>query len=188
MNTFPRPENDSTWSCPKGPRPEYHNDHHTRTRDFDAAAADAYVYGPQQQQQHDAPSWSSLESHALYSVCLVSKHLRDVARPIPYHGFMPGYGNSWRSSRYTWEGRLTSLMRTVAERCGLAAQVRILHARFDLIKTLSNKEALLAFEHAMHVLGMHQAGGWRLRLADGAEPRRLYSNHECEKTATMPIS
>jgi hypothetical protein len=63
-------------------------------------------------------------------------------------------------------------MRTVAERRDLAAQVRIIHVRFDLIKTLSNKEALLGFEQAMLVLGMHQAGGWRLRLADGAEPRR----------------
>lgn len=63
-------------------------------------------------------------------------------------------------------------MRTVAERRDLAAQVRILHARFDLIKTLSNKEALLAFEHAVKALGMHRAGGWYLRLADGAEPTR----------------
>ncbi|KAL4871123.1 hypothetical protein BDV12DRAFT_194769 [Aspergillus spectabilis] len=37
---------------------------------------------------------------------------------------MPGYGDSWRSDLYTWDGRLTSFMRTVARRRDLAATVK----------------------------------------------------------------
>ncbi|KAL4867295.1 hypothetical protein BDV12DRAFT_186813 [Aspergillus spectabilis] len=55
---------------------------------------------------------------------LVSQNLCKTIQPILYHDFMLGYGDSWRSDLYTWNGQLTSFMRTVARRRDLAAPVR----------------------------------------------------------------
>lgn len=83
---------------------------------------DAYFRG--KQQQSDQPSWYSLKLQTLLSLCLVCKRLRDIVQPILYHDFMLGYGDSWCSDLYTWDGRLTSFMRTVAQRRDLAALVK----------------------------------------------------------------
>lgn len=87
---------------------------------------DAYSRGQHQQHQQypDESSWYSLDRHALFSLCLMSRRLRDIAQPILYHEFALGAGDSWRSSRYAWDGRLPSFLRTLAERGDLAGLVR----------------------------------------------------------------
>ncbi|KAI1260613.1 hypothetical protein F5Y18DRAFT_251803 [Xylariaceae sp. FL1019] len=90
-------------------------------------AAVPRVYFPSRQQESDQPSWYSQDLHALHSVCLVSRRLRDIAQSILYHEFVPGYGDSWRSMRYSWGSRLTKFLRTVSLRRELAAMVQGLY-------------------------------------------------------------
>lgn len=87
---------------------------------------DAYFQGHHQHhhQHPDEPSWYSLDRHALFSLCLMSRRLRDIAQPVLYHEFALGAGDSWRSTHYAWEGRLPSFLRTVTERRDLAHLVR----------------------------------------------------------------
>ncbi|KAJ0424966.1 hypothetical protein BJY00DRAFT_298899 [Aspergillus carlsbadensis] len=83
---------------------------------------DAYFRGDEQ--EPDEPSWFSLKLQPLLSLCLVSKRWRDIAQPILYREFTLGYGESWRSEEYTWDGRLVAFMLTVARRRDLAALVK----------------------------------------------------------------
>ncbi|KAI0199251.1 hypothetical protein F4808DRAFT_433167 [Astrocystis sublimbata] len=85
------------------------------------------AYFPSRGQLMDGQSWYSLDVHALYSVCLVSRRLCDVAQAILYHEFVPGYGDSWLSRQYSWAGRLTGFLQTVTRRRDLAHLVRRLY-------------------------------------------------------------
>jgi hypothetical protein len=89
-------------------------------------------YVPDRQQELDQPSWYSLDLQALYSSCLVSRRLCQIAQPILYHEFVPAYGDSWRSRKYSWNGRLSCFLRTVALRRDLAALVRRFYLSFYL--------------------------------------------------------
>ncbi|PLB46034.1 hypothetical protein P170DRAFT_467201 [Aspergillus steynii IBT 23096] len=75
-------------------------------------------------QESDQPSWYSLKLQTLLSLCFVTRRLCEIVQPILYHEFMLGYGDSWRSDVYAWDGRLISFMRTVAQRRDLAALVK----------------------------------------------------------------
>ncbi|KAI9035003.1 uncharacterized protein KD926_004830 [Aspergillus affinis] len=101
----------------------------------------AYVQDDEQQMP-DQPSWYSLECQTLSTLCLVSKHMRHVVEPILYREFMPGYGGSWRSTLYTWEGRLTSFMRTIAERQDLAALVKQLYIHPYLLRPFEGNDLI----------------------------------------------
>lgn len=46
---------------------------------------------------------------------------------------MPGYSDSWRSNLYSWDGRLTSFMRSVARRRDLAALVKRIYVHPSLV-------------------------------------------------------
>ncbi|QPC62654.1 hypothetical protein HYE67_004885 [Fusarium culmorum] len=80
-----------------------------------------------EEQQPDAKSWYSIERNTLFAACLASKGLRDIAQPILYHEFVLGYGDSWKSDLYDWEGRLISFMRTLARRPDLCRQVKVVY-------------------------------------------------------------
>ncbi|KAI0426464.1 hypothetical protein F5Y09DRAFT_318831 [Xylaria sp. FL1042] len=82
------------------------------------------IYFPSKQQECDQPSWYSLDLQALYSTCLVSRRLFNIAQSILYHEFVPGYGDSYISMRYEWTGRLTCFLRTVTLRRDLANLVQ----------------------------------------------------------------
>jgi hypothetical protein len=75
-------------------------------------APDASLHGTEQ--HRGQRSWYSLNCHVLFSLCLVSRRFRNIAQAILYHQSIPGYRDSWRSTMYTWDGRLTSFMRTMA--------------------------------------------------------------------------
>ncbi|CAJ2502721.1 Uu.00g101150.m01.CDS01 [Anthostomella pinea] len=105
-------------------------------------------------QQHDDPSWYLKEHQALFSVCLASKRLYGIAQPVLHHAFMPGYGDSRRSSRSTWDGRLTAFMRTMTERRDLASMVRRVYINHYLIERIDLQQAEYAFGHAAAALGI----------------------------------
>ncbi|KAI1807834.1 hypothetical protein F4811DRAFT_549597 [Daldinia bambusicola] len=93
-----------------------------------------YIQGTRQRSKD--PSWYSLDCQALHLLCLTSKNFRDIAQPILYHDFMPGYGDSWRSESYEWGGPLAYFLRTVTQRNDLAAQVRRVYIHPLLVKNL----------------------------------------------------
>lgn len=76
------------------------------------------------------------QRHLLRNLCLVSRQLRQLVEPILYQEFMPGYGDRWCYTRYTWDRRLTVFMRTVARRRDLAAHVRRIYIHPHLITDL----------------------------------------------------
>ncbi|KAL4756297.1 uncharacterized protein BDW70DRAFT_154311 [Aspergillus foveolatus] len=61
-------------------------------------------------------------------------------QPILYRDFMLGYGDSWRSELYTWDGRLLSFLRTVARRRDLAGLVKRIHILPHLLQ--ASREAV----------------------------------------------
>ncbi|KAL2836455.1 hypothetical protein BJY01DRAFT_258645 [Aspergillus pseudoustus] len=81
------------------------------------------VYFHDGSQESSEPAWYSLQLQPLLSLCLVCKRLGNLAQPLLHREFLLGYGDSWRSNRFTWSGRLIGFMRTVARRRDLAAQV-----------------------------------------------------------------
>lgn len=99
---------------------------------------DAYLRGTRQ--DYEKPSWYSLDHHTLFSMCLVSKGFYHATQPVLYHEIILGYGDSWRSDLYTWDGRLTSFMRTVAQRRDLAALVKRVYIHPYLLESLPLEE------------------------------------------------
>lgn len=117
-----------------------------------STAADAYFSGTQQKENEQ--SWYSLDRHALFNLCLVSKRFREIAQTVLYHEFVLGYGDSWRSGLYTWDGRLTSFMRTVSQRPELAALVKSVYIHPYLLKPVGEEETRDALEQAAHALNI----------------------------------
>ena len=95
---------------------------------------------PGPEQDPNQPSWYSLERHTLFSLCLISRRFREIAQPILYHEFIPGYGRSWRSKLYSWDDRLTSFSRTVKIRRDLAACVKWIYIRPELLKPIFDED------------------------------------------------
>lgn len=120
----------------------------------DITALNSFFYSTpfQQQQQKDQPSWYSLDCQALCSLCLVSRGFCNIAQPILYHGFMPGYADSWRSTLYTWDGRLTSFMRTIIERRDLAFLVKRIYIHPFLLSPVTPNEAQDVLQLAANAL------------------------------------
>ncbi|KFY07211.1 hypothetical protein V492_07344 [Pseudogymnoascus sp. VKM F-4246] len=100
-----------------------------------STAPDAYFRGTEQLIAER--SWHSLQCGTLFSLCLVSRHFRNVVQPILYREFVPGYGDSWISELYTWDGRLVSFLRAITERPDLAALVKRVYIHSLLVKCIS---------------------------------------------------
>ncbi|KAF7536617.1 hypothetical protein G7Z17_g13013 [Cylindrodendrum hubeiense] len=123
----------------------------------------------QQQREEQKPnerSWYSLERQPLLSLCLVSKRTRDVAQPILYHEFVLGYGDSWRSKAYSWDGRLASFTRTVAQRWDLARYVKVVSIHSRLLDVVQEDEARIALMEGAHSLGIDLLSAWTQRKPD----------------------
>ena len=102
---------------------------------------DGYFRSTAYDQKPDQPSWYSRDyRRTLHSLCLVSKCLRSVAEPILYHEFIPGYGDSWRSTQFSWNGRLAPFLRTIAARPDLAARVKRIFVHSFLLRGVSEEE------------------------------------------------
>lgn len=65
-----------------------------------------------------------------------------------YHEFVPGYGEYGPLSKYSWDGRLTSFMRTVESRRDLAACVKWIFVKVPLLMSASEEEVEDALERA----------------------------------------
>ncbi|KAK4120729.1 hypothetical protein N657DRAFT_701535 [Parathielavia appendiculata] len=103
-----------------------------------------------EQQQPGQPSWYSRDyRQTLHSVWLASKRLASVAQTLLYHEFVPGYGDAWRSTQFSWEGRLASFLLTVATRKDLVAQVRRIYVHPHLLRAITEEEAQLTLEEAL---------------------------------------
>lgn len=127
--------------------------------------ADCSINGAE---QGDGSSSSfSLDRHALFSLCFVSQRFSDIARPILYHEFAPGYGDSGRSTVYAWDGRLTSFMRTVAKRPELGRLVKRVYIHHFLTKNLDVGDAMHALGEAARGMGHDLSHAWMLRIQRG---------------------
>ena len=77
----------------------------------------------QQQESETLPVvWDRSDRQALYSACLVSRRLRDIAQPILYHDCILGHDLSYHGSSANARP-LVSFLRTVTKRPELAALV-----------------------------------------------------------------
>ncbi|KAI1332142.1 hypothetical protein F5Y16DRAFT_214489 [Xylariaceae sp. FL0255] len=101
-------------------------------------SAQAHVLSKKQKRKE--PSWYCLDLQRLCTASLVSRRLRDVAQPILYHEFSPGYGDSWLSRQCTWSGRLFSFLRTLTRRPDLAKLVQGLHLDYRLLTSIAHKQ------------------------------------------------
>lgn len=118
------------------------------------------------EQEPDTNSWYSFDRRPLWSLCLVSKRIQDVAQPILYHEFVLGYGDSWRSEAYAWHGRLTSFVRTMASRRDLAGCVKIVSIQSLLLDGIQQDEARIALMESADVLGINLVEAWEKRKPD----------------------
>ena len=100
-------------------------------------------------QDPEKPSWYSRDYRmTLYSMCLVSRRFRSVAQSILCHEFMPGYGDAWRSTSFSWDGRLAAFVRTLLARPDLAVLVERISVHVYLLRPVTEEEADATVEAA----------------------------------------
>ncbi|KAH6876557.1 hypothetical protein B0T10DRAFT_497717 [Thelonectria olida] len=116
-------------------------------------------------QEPNTKSWYSLNRHALFSMSLTSKRLRDISQQVLYHEFVLGYGDSWASDLYSWKGRLMSFMRTLTKRPDLAKLVKVVYVHTYLLDD-TPEEKRAALMEAAHGLGIDLPNAWRQRISD----------------------
>lgn len=103
----------------------------------------------EQEREGISPAWDCSDRQALYSACVVSRRLRDVAQPLLYHDCI--IGNCQQDD--TSARRFTSFLRTVTRQPGLAALVRtcrLTHNAFSYV-TESEAEATLEAARALSI-------------------------------------
>ncbi|ROV95481.1 hypothetical protein VPNG_08886 [Cytospora leucostoma] len=126
--------------------------HCTREHDYDAP--DGYFRPCKAKEQDpDSPSWYSQDyPRTLHSLCLVSRRFLSIAQPLLHHDFLPGYGDSWWSTTFSWDRRLSALLRTIVRRRDLAASVKRIFVHRFLFRQISQEEARSALDDAARVL------------------------------------
>ncbi|KAJ4321479.1 hypothetical protein N0V84_005281 [Fusarium piperis] len=133
-------------------------------------------------QDPNAPSWYSLNRHALFALSFTCRRFYAVAQEILYHEFILGHGDSWKSNKYSWDRRLTSFMRTMSRRRDLAARVQrvsihpLLLEPFDkpkgtkrpprLMRAPAIGEARMALKRSAAALGVDLAAVWKPRWTE----------------------
>lgn len=123
--------------------------HCTKAHGYDSPDGYFRSFESGEQQHPDQPSWYSRGSRmTLHSMCLVSRRFRSVAQSVLYHEFVPGYGDAWRSTRFSWDGRLASFVRTLVARPDLAALVKRVYVHVYLLRPVKDEEADATLEAA----------------------------------------
>ncbi|KAH6889828.1 hypothetical protein B0T10DRAFT_486892, partial [Thelonectria olida] len=138
-------------------------------------AWDAIPIKPRETKQRPRDrSWYSLDRHALFSLCLTSKRLQLVAERVLYHEFVLGYGDSWDTDQYHWDGRFLSFMRTIASRRDLAQLVQSVYISPQLINASCSIEELKdvrsVLTEAAASIGILLLDAWRRRASVVAYP------------------
>lgn len=109
--------------------------------------------GKGQEQVPGSPSWYSNDhTRGLHSMCLVSRRFLSLAQPILHHTFLYGYGNSWKSSAFSWDRRLSAFLRTLLGRPDLAALIRRIYVHPYLCRHVEPDEVNSALNNAARVL------------------------------------
>ncbi|KAH6999887.1 hypothetical protein EDB80DRAFT_125925 [Ilyonectria destructans] len=114
------------------------------------------------QQQPNAPSWYGATRQELFSLCLVSRRIRDIAQDILYHEFVLDWGSTWRAN-YSWDGRLASFMRTVSQRRDLADRVRSVSLSWSLLDPIGDDEARDTLKSVAEARDIHLRWLWKQR-------------------------
>ncbi|KAL2127807.1 hypothetical protein VTI74DRAFT_10148 [Chaetomium olivicolor] len=129
------------------------------SKEHDYESPDGYFRCKTHEQQPDQPSWYSRDyRQTLYSMCLLSKRLTSIAQIFLYHEFVPGYGDAWKSAQFSWDGRLSSFLRTIAARRDLAAQVKRIYIHPYLLRAVTEEEAQVTLEDALNAAAAPGAG------------------------------
>ncbi|RSL50593.1 hypothetical protein CEP54_011847 [Fusarium duplospermum] len=115
---------------------------------------------------HDQSEAYLRDRHSLFSLCLVSRRMRDVAQHVLHHEFVLGYAHLQRRWTYSWRGRLTSFIRTVSTRRDLAALVKTVFFHPLLQEGVELGDAWLAMRHAADALQVDLAEVWKRRELD----------------------
>lgn len=74
----------------------------------------------------------------------------------PYFTASSSPGDSWKSTLYIWDGRLTSFLQTITERPDLAALVKRIYIHSYLLKSVGNKENQEGIEQAARAAGVEE--------------------------------
>ncbi|KAH7263911.1 hypothetical protein B0J15DRAFT_257718 [Fusarium solani] len=109
------------------------------------------------------------DRHTLFSLCLVSRRMRDAAQHVLHHEFILGYAHLQTRWTYSWRGRLTSFIRTVSTRRDLAALVKTVFFYPSLQEGVELGDAWLAMRHAADALQVDLAEVWKRRDLDDRE-------------------
>ncbi|KAI8723488.1 F-box domain-containing protein [Fusarium sp. LHS14.1] len=128
-------------------------------------------------QKPDEKSWYSVDRQALVSLSLTSRRLRDIAQSILYHEFTLGYDDSWRTNLYTWDGRLISFMRTLAQRRDLACLVKVVYVHPRLLWAINSNRPLDVLGEAAEALGIDLVEIWEPDI-----PRDMLMNRSIRPT------
>ncbi|KAM0552447.1 hypothetical protein ACHAPJ_008008 [Fusarium lateritium] len=112
-------------------------------------------------------SWYSIDRHTLCSSSLACRNFRDVAQPILHHEFALGYGDSWESKEYEWNGRLASFIRTLARRPDLARRVRVIYIHTALFCSNTDVDRATnraVIKEAAQALEIDLPAAWKRRI------------------------
>ncbi|KAJ4328002.1 hypothetical protein N0V84_001532 [Fusarium piperis] len=118
---------------------------------------------------HDQSEAYLRDRHTLFSLCLVSRRMRDVAQHVLHHEFILGYAHLRRRMAYSWRGRLTSFIRTVSTRRDLAALVKTVFFHPSLQEGVELAAAWVAMRHAADALQVDLTEVWKRRRLDDRE-------------------
>ncbi|RTE69277.1 hypothetical protein BHE90_016343 [Fusarium euwallaceae] len=118
---------------------------------------------------HDQSKTYLRDRHSLFSLCLVSRRMRDVAQPVLHHEFVLGYSHLQSRCSYSWRGRLTSFIRTVSTRRDLAALVKTVFLHPSLQEGVELGDAWRAMRYAADALQVDLAEVWKRRELNDRE-------------------
>lgn len=98
--------------------------------------------------------------------------MRNVAQHVLHHEFILGYAHLEEPVAYSWRGRLTSFIRTVATRRDLAALVNTACLNPSLLSGVELGDACAVMRHAADALQVDLAEVWEKRRMNVQEQSR----------------
>lgn len=129
---------------------------------------------------HDQSEAYLRDRHTLFSICLVSRRMRDVAQHVLHHEFILGYAHLRTRVKYSWWGRLTRFIRTASTRRDLAALVKTAFFHPSLQEGVERGDAWVAMRHAANALQVDLGEVWKRRNLDDRE-KASRADHELRR-------
>lgn len=119
---------------------------------------------PREVQDPHLRSSYSLNRHALFGLAVASKRFYSIAQEFLYHEFVLGHGDSWRSEKYSWQGRLGSFMRTMSQRPRLRESIKVVYIRTRLLRGHNHDESRDILKAGAGALGIDLPQAWEDRV------------------------